>query len=198
MSIIYETKRNENLVSLAEDGDTILGILRDNDESNDPRGWDDLGKMVCYHKNYDLGDKHEFKTPEEFKEFIKKEKNCVYLPVYLLDHSGITISTTSFNDRWDSGKVGWIYATEETIKKDQNVEEVTDEVIKKVKDIFRGEVEVYDQYLTGGVYGFSLENRNGDIIDSCGGFFGSNFEENGIKDALDDNAHLIDKLKDVN
>lgn len=41
------------------------------------------------------------------------EKYVEILPLYLYDHSGITMSTTSFNDRWDSGQVGYIYASRE-------------------------------------------------------------------------------------
>ena len=34
------------------------------------------------------------------------EKSYVVLPVYLLDHSGLSVSTTDFNDPWDSGQTG--------------------------------------------------------------------------------------------
>ena len=33
----------------------------------------------------------------------------ITLPLYLMDHSGLAMQTTSFNDPWDSGQVGWIY-----------------------------------------------------------------------------------------
>ena len=197
MSEIYYTKRNENLVSLAEDGDKILGIIRDSDSNDDPRTWDNLGKMVCFHFDYNLGDKHEFSTSQGFKEYIEEKNNCVYLPLYLLDHSGITIQTTSFNDSWDSGKVGWIYAKEKTIKKHLKIAEITNEVIDKVKEIFKGEVETYDQYLRGDVYRFSVETKAGKVLDSCGGFFGDNFKENGMKDHLGEYVYLVEKLKEV-
>ena len=35
------------------------------------------------------------------------------LPLYLYDHSGITMNTTGFSCPWDSGQVGWIYASKE-------------------------------------------------------------------------------------
>jgi hypothetical protein len=35
------------------------------------------------------------------------------LPLYLYDHGNITMSTGSFHDTWDSGRVGFIYMTKE-------------------------------------------------------------------------------------
>ncbi|MBQ1716696.1 MAG: hypothetical protein II025_02230, partial [Ruminococcus sp.] len=40
------------------------------------------------------------------------EKAYVVLPVYLLDHSGLSVSTHSFNDPWDSGQTGRTAATQ--------------------------------------------------------------------------------------
>jgi hypothetical protein len=54
-------------------------------------------------------------------------------------------------------------------------------------------VSVYDDYLTGNVYGFIVEERNGDDweeVDSCWGFYGDDIHTNGIADYLDD-ADLI-------
>ena len=36
-----------------------LSVFRDEDAPN-PRQWENLGKMVCWHSRYDLGDEHEF------------------------------------------------------------------------------------------------------------------------------------------
>jgi len=46
------------------------------------------------------------------------ERANLILPLYLLDHSGITISTRDFNDRWDSGQIGWTYVSNEDIAKE--------------------------------------------------------------------------------
>ena len=36
-----------------------LSVFRDEDAPN-PRQWENLGKMVCWHSRYDLGDEHDF------------------------------------------------------------------------------------------------------------------------------------------
>lgn len=35
-----------------------------------------------------------------------------------MDHSGLAMQTTSFNDPWDSGQVGWIYVSKEDALKE--------------------------------------------------------------------------------
>lgn len=150
------------------------------DESPEsPREWDNLGTMVCFHKRYDLGDKHDYCSGnydgwEEMKDaIIENEDVHTILPLYLYDHSGITMNTTGFSCRWDSGQVGWIYVSKDKVKKWG-----TDET--KVADYLKGEVETYDQYLRGDVYGYKTYeistcdqgHEHPKEIDSCWGFYG--------------------------
>lgn len=80
------------------------------DEFGDsPRNWDNLGTMICFHNRYTLGDKHDYDTDdyngwgEMEKAIIKDNDVAIILPLYLYDHSGITIATSPFGCRWDSG-----------------------------------------------------------------------------------------------
>ena len=155
-----------------------LKIVQDTDPES-PRTWDNLGTMVCFHKRYELGDKTDYRSEdydswEELKEgIIKNEGEVVILPLYLYDHSGITISTSSFSCRWDSGQVGFIFISKYKIKK-EGIDET------KVEEYLKGEVETYDQYLTGDVYSYSLYeietcslgHEHKVLLESCGGFYG--------------------------
>jgi hypothetical protein len=109
-------------------------------------------------------------------------RTYVILPLYLMDHSGISISTGSFGCPWDSGQVGYIFCDNETIEKDFNGDR------ELAHGALHGEVAVYDDYLTGNVYGFIVEESDdGDEwkeIDSCWGFFGSDVRTNGMADHL--------------
>lgn len=128
---------------------------------------------------------------EELMEII--EANAVILPLYLYDHSGITMSTQPFSCRWDSGQVGWIYVTHEDI-----VKEYGDLDIEKAKKVLEGEVETYDQYLTDDVYGFVLEDKNGDVIESIWGFHGLDYLEEELKYVLPkEYQDLINELEYV-
>ena len=101
----------------------------------------------------------------------------VSLPLWLYDHSGITISCGDreypYNDHWDSGLVGWIvYARQKDDGEDWR---------ERAFDRMRAEVEEYDQYLQGEIYGFTLY-KNREEIDSCWGYYGGDLAKNGILD----------------
>lgn len=151
-----------------------------------PREWDNLGKMCCFHSRYDLGDKHNL-TVEEVKGIVE-QKDIVSLPLYLYDHSGITISTTPFSCPWDSGQVGFIYVDHEAIKKEYKVKRVTEIIIGKVVEILEAEVNTYNDYLTGDVYGYMTFDKNVEI-DCCFGFYG-HFD--GETDIMEEAKHSID------
>ena len=91
----------------------------------------------------------------------------------MYDHSGITISTYPFNDCWDSGRIGYIYVSMDDIKKEYDTDKITPELKEIINRVLKGEVSEYDQYLTGDVYGYQLEDSSGEIIDSCWGYYGS-------------------------
>jgi hypothetical protein len=121
----------------------------------------------------------------------------VILPLYLYDHSGITISTGSFSCMFDSGQVGWIVCDKDTIEKEWAGNR------DLAEKCLRAEVAVYDDYLTGNVWGYIAEerevmdcwdlddNEGWETTDSCWGFYGSDPETNGIKD------HLCDDYADA-
>lgn len=155
------------------------------DESPEsPREWDNLGKMVCFHSRYNLGDKHTYTTPEEFLKAypLTGGKNFI-LPLYLYDHSGITISTKPFGDRWDSGQVGFIYVSVENAKKEFPNRKEWKNLKAHVYKILEGEVKTYDQFLTGDIWGYDIEGSN----ESCWGFYGQ-------EEAIAEAKSVVDSL----
>lgn len=166
-----------------------LTIFYDIDPLNPRKEFDNLGFMVCLHKRYNLGDKHNFKNAEEIHKYIKENKIKTVLPLYLYDHSGLTINTTGFYCSWDSGQIGYIWIEDNKIRDEFNVKRISKKLRNKIREYLKNEVNTYDQYLTNDCYGYELKeyiriNPNGDykekFIDSCWGFYGSNFQENGL------------------
>lgn len=174
-------------------GYTVRVIL-DTDCQESPRDWDNLGTMICKHSRYDLGDVQiKEDTPEEYfnntfdilepegydlsdkeNERIHKwiDKNLVILPLYLYDHSGITMSTNPFNCPWDSGQVGFIYVSNKDILKEWSKKRMSKKLREKAFKCLVAEVTVYDQYLTGQVYGYVVGNKEDEHLESCWGFYG--------------------------
>ena len=73
---------------------------------------------------------------------------------------------------FDSGQVGFIYATEKEIKENFQVKKLSKKILERAKKNLEGEVETYDQYLSGDVYGYKIFDQSGEEIDSVWGFYG--------------------------
>ena len=115
-------------------------------------------------------------STNKLMELAKREN--IIMPLFLYDHSGISISTRSFIGRaqhaeWDSGQVGWTYASNADIIKEYG--NTSPENVARAEKLLKSEVETYDCYLRGECYGFQLF-EDGEEKDSCWGFLGS-FDE---------------------
>lgn len=166
------------LVGEATSGDFRLEVRLDEDASHDdPRQWDNVGTMLTWTRNYESPDSNGFDTPDDFTDWWVAEghaadESATLLPVYMLDHSGVSYSTSDYNDRWDSGQVGWIYAT---------AEQAESFFVVDVAEALRAEVETYSRWAAGDVYLWVLvrdvtceccKNVEERIIEACGGYVG--------------------------
>lgn len=275
-------------VQIAETDKYILTIEYDPYPGN-PREWDNLGTMVCWHSRYNLGDSHHYESPRDFLESLAQEfehtesgqrviknraekemenyhisfseeenkyiiksrseynyfdpylfdsheeaawylkeykqdliddpdwneftdqelwdiihPNVVILPLYLYDHGNITIRTSSFSDHWDSGQVGWIYAPKEVLLQETGYTEdelfSLDHKPNRAEQLLKSEVEIYDQYLNGEVYGYRLKEKKKcehcghiteELVDSCWGFYGDDFKNNGLFYYIPEEFHFL-------
>lgn len=156
-----------------------LKIVPDQDPSNPRHEWDNAAVFICWHRRYELGDTPKrivedlpfsAPSPEDFREWMrtKEGKAAVIVPLYLYDHSGITIKAGSgFSCAWDSGQIGFAVITAARGRKEWGRQ-----WRKQARACIMSETETYDSYLTGDVYGYTVTNEDGETLDSCGGFFG--------------------------
>ncbi len=183
----------------------VIHLIQDEDAQNPRTEYDNVGTMVCWHGHYQLGDEQPSVDSETFlrqlacaydqklEDFIFEQEDeerinarvqrvldqhYLILPLYLYDHSGISMSTTSFMGRaqhatWDSGTVGLIYCTREKALEEWGGKgkRLTKQVREQALQYLKGEVETYDQYLRGDVYGYQVK-RKGEVLDSCWGYYG--------------------------
>lgn len=177
-------------------------IKRDVDPLNPRRDCDNLGTMACSHGKYRLGDvqygdgaEAVYETLKElgyenvkmeddytelygedfvWKYYDKLDKVAIFLPLFLYDHSGITMNTRGFSCPWDSGQVGFIYVSKNKVKEEWDWKLLTQHRKEIILNILRREVQTYDYYISGEVYGYYIEPTNNliDYDDSCWGFFG--------------------------
>lgn len=168
-------------------------ISHDETPCNPRTEWDNVGTMIMRGNRYNLGDENhtvameECDTWEEVEKEICKEygRDCIMLPIYIYDHSGITIRTTPFSCRWDSGRVGTIVVSRKKAREEYGMKRITKANLEKVEKYLEGEVETYDQYLTGDVYGYQItKDEDGEEVDSCWGFFGMDYIKEEVQSIL--------------
>lgn len=159
-----------------------LKVVQD-ESPESPRDWDNVTTIVCFHKRYDLGDKQDYKSSDfnywdELKEQIETDHKVLMIkPLYMYDHSGITISTSPFGCQWDSGQIGWIFIEEKQWI--SMMGEDMDRSEERLLRIIDSEVETYDKYLQGEVYQYkiyeveecNLGHQHRTLVECCGGYF---------------------------
>lgn len=162
----------------SEDVIDMLADLADEWDAAAHRGdWKTLAEFGPWSSHAILDARDELTQCTSWTTRIQlREDIAICRPLYLYDHSGITISAGSFNDPWDSGQVGWQYVTHQRLMEEWNGDEI---LAKRSMDL---ELEAYDQYLRGEVYGFAVIDEDGDTVEACSGFFGDDPYESGMAD----------------
>jgi hypothetical protein len=161
------------------------------EEPGNPREWDNLGIMICFHRRYDLGDEHELDTDDfndwnTMRDHIVKELDAaIVLPLYLLDHSGLSMSTIPFSCPWDSSQIGWTYITKTKAREDYEWTRISRKRIQLLKEFLVNEINTYDQYLRGEVYCYTITNKKNDDMDACCGFYGLQYAIGQAKEQVD-------------
>lgn len=156
-----------------------------------PRKWESSWNLSCSHKRYDLGDEdcrlnvRDYDSWEEYGEALREEYDIVEMvPLYLLDHSHLSLSIVDFNDRWDSGQIGFAFLTAENQKDLVGAYDITD-LHEASLEVLKQELEVYEGWMNGEAYSIMVEDVNtGETIDNIGGFYGTDFSANGLDDYI--------------
>jgi hypothetical protein len=152
-----------------------IRIVEDQDPGNPFKEWDAMPTILHWHPRYLLGERIEMPyDKDEYDaavESIKAEYGAtVVLPLYLYDHSGISVSTGPFGCKWDSGQVGFVFMSEHAIQQGWGSHKhPTDE---ELPSIIESSVKTFDTYLRGEVVGYIVEHPDYDVRDdSCWGFY---------------------------
>jgi hypothetical protein len=158
-----------------------------------PRTWAPLGTLVNFHPRYNIGD-DGYNIPADRGDGIEfrlrtipkiRRAGGIVLPVYMIDHSGISISVAAYGCRWDSGIVGYIFIERSKILAEYKVKRVSKQLRERVTKYLIGEVETMDAYLRGEVYGYVLKDRELNEIDAVWSYYD-------IEHAIQDARAMVD------
>jgi hypothetical protein len=183
-------------------GYTIKIVQDEHAESPDRWGNDDVF-LVYDHRQFNV-ERKGF-DPTEIFEHITESKEFMYegyyvYPVYAYIHSGVALSLgkqeypfSNTARNWDTSMKGFCLVRKE---KDENHYLHEGEVGKGTKQwepneaqiVAEGIVETWNTYLSGEVYGYQIDDKDGEEVDACWGFYG---EEHCIEDAKGIVEHRI-------
>lgn len=142
-------------------------------EPDNPR--DDDGNTVTLdlfnHRRASYGDADcgydwdEFASLTEIREALESDGHLAITPVYIYDHSGVTLSTSAFYDHWDSWQLGFAWVT------GYAAAEAGIEGEEQARAAVEAEVRTYSQYLAGDVCGYVITSDTGEEIGAAWGFY---------------------------
>ena len=173
-----------------------------------PREWDNLTVIVTIKNNHHTIGDFQVNDSEELREMLKGHKAKYAMPLYVYEHSGISLKCFEdkvgypYNDQWVAGCIGMVYTTEKLLK-DNGLDKYPKD---KVMDQMKTEIETYSQWCNGECYGFRLSewskcdkcNQLEDKeIDSCFGYYGYDHDKNGLYDAVLENSKVFKTYKDI-
>lgn len=152
---------------------------------------------LAYYHNRTRHHTLETAVSKKFDAWVDRafDENYVWEPVYLYDHSGITMRTTPFSCPWDSGQIGIIYMDKDTVIREWG--DFHDTTKEKAEAVLKAEVEEYDCYISGEVYGYRLLDESDQEIDSCWGYYGRQWAEEAAREVFMSNQAAQEIIQDA-
>lgn len=177
-------------------------ILFADDHPTSPRDNDNLCQLWLAHRRYslareiDLGVRgraeDHFSSWAEVKAAVEEAigSPALILPVYMIDHGQVALSTRDFRDPWDSGQVGFAALSHAKIMEEyawgdgDKTPKPTQDIIDQARRCIEAEVREYGQYLNGECFGYVVKDPQGEERDACWGFVGFDDAESAARVAL--------------
>jgi len=153
------------------------------EQDTDAQSPSDLGDkdlfIVAKHRDFYVPAPGEKRVPEYANEVVEQFKKTHHVfPIEAYIHSGVVLAFSqegNFPDRrWDVSQVGFAFAS----KKEWRVK-------AKAREAAASLIEQWNQYSSGDVWGYIIEDDEGNHVDSCWGFYGRAYCEQEAKSAME-------------
>ena len=157
-------------------------VIEYDEDTISPREDSNLGYFITVDRRYNSPDRNErlesivketgneANSQAEHIEMIKvamevanEDKVLEIYPITKYEHSGVAYSLGSVSG-FDNSNNGFYIVTEK-IANEIGVDK------KDFEKIIKSELELYNKYSNGECYKFCLYDDNGEVADSCGGFY---------------------------
>lgn len=154
--------------------------------ADNPREWCDISRFVLAHKRYNMPnessiDPNDYDTLDGLQQAIEEEYGtCVFVPVSMYDHGNVHIYAGSPTCPWDSGYLGVAFMTRDDVIGNWGGKYLTKRLRQRAIDFLKAEIELYGDYMSGHVFSASVYDPDGEVLDSCHGFYGLDYSKSGL------------------
>ncbi len=162
-----------------------LEILQDEHASSPSEWGDDSLFLVANHRQFYVPVPGEKRLPQygnEVADRFAKTHHIFDLEAYI--HSGVRLALSgegNFPDRcWDVSQLGYVFASKSEWK-----------TRKEARKAALSLVETWNDYLSGDVWGYVVEDDDGNCLDACWGFYG----DDGKKEAQSEGEKALAAAK---
>lgn len=211
------------MIKYTNESEHLTLIINYDDSPQSPREWSNIGTFLAWQDRYNSPDKNNFNDMEEFfSEMIGEQtyeniynkstsvhqlfemlqnamdrKGYILYPITREEHGNVYYSIGT-NQGWDVGIVGVYFTEKEKIYKEFEVKKISKKLREKIKFIVESEIEIYNQYANGEVWGYIVEKDN-EIVDSCYGFYGDMNDKKEVFQTVNDYFPLgnFSELKEI-
>lgn len=140
-----------------------------------PDDWDTLGTIYSNSRNYNPQNHtlDEIMVEESDGTGFHIDRNYLYVRIYAYEHGGIALHAASgpIKCGWDEYLFGVM-----AVHKDKAAKEYGDmtnvENYEKAMKCLEAEVEVWDMYYQGQVFGYEVLDEDECVVDSCWDYYG--------------------------
>lgn len=199
------------------DNKYLLRITQD-DFAENPMEWEQLGTILTWEDSYESPCRNDYSSPEEFVDdylgedsyekiennsnslvdFMKDiqnkfdKKGYLIYPVTRFEHSLVEYYI-GLGGGFDSGLIGFAIVSKDEVRQMYNTKDIYKSTVQAD---FSQQLEIYTDYVNGEVYRFSLMDMEQNVIDNCSGFYGTEFDKNGLMQTVNESFENDTKMED--
>ncbi len=139
-----------------------------------------------------LGDLHEWASPEDFHAAITSNIAAIF-PLYRMETKKGPILLRSYSD--NDKIAGYAFATYERLCMAFGLDEITpailDDTMEEAEAVCLGELQAYDDFISGNVYRYEIMNARGDCLEKRRDLYGEEHARHIAQTAFDQHLYSV-------
>lgn len=194
MSDVYKTYRNnsgetlkivyaENCDNPLEDSDRLFNYYTwlSRHRSIHPNEFHSAPEFIDFHLGEGSFDRyradclHKKMGVVQFADYLcdllNTRKGIVAFPILSQEHSSIHYYLGRSIDRWEGSIAGFAWVEKSKLYTEYSVSKISAKLLERMKKYVSSELDMYNKWVNGEVFGYQLIGADGNFKDSCYGFY---------------------------